>query len=298
MTFYINILDNIFIKSIKNIKSIKRFKLIILIIIMKIIAWNVNGIRSLLKTNYLNDMLKEHDPDIFCMGETKLSCPYDNIENEIAKIFPQFKFRYWSPCKTRNGYSGTAIFCKKKPKLIIYGLKYKNKEIDDEGRMITIELEKFYLIHVYTPNSGQALNRLEWRTTVWDRAFENKINNLQKIKPVIVCGDLNVAHKLIDLKNPKTNTKTAGFTKEEKESFNKILTDCNLIDTYRKLYPEKIEYSFWSYMKNSRKKNIGWRIDYFLVSQTLQDFVDDSSILTTVMGSDHAPIKIKLNKIK
>lgn len=261
---------------------------------MKIIAWNVNGLKSLLKTNYLNELIDEHKPDIFCMGETKLSCPYDDIENQIVKSFPKYKFRYWSPCKIRGGYSGTAIFCKKEPKSINYGLKYKDKELDDEGRVITIELDKFYLIHVYTPNSGQALNRLEWRTTIWDRAFEKWIIHLEKTKPVIVCGDLNVAHQAIDLKNPKTNTKTAGFTKEERESFEKILTNSNLIDSYRKIYPEKIEYSFWSYMRNSRKKNIGWRIDYFLVSKNLENKIKDSSILTGVMGSDHAPIKLKI----
>jgi exodeoxyribonuclease-3 len=261
---------------------------------MKIIAWNVNGLKSLLKTTYLKELIDIHNPDIFCMGETKLSCPYDDIENQIIKNFPKFKFRYWSPCKTKKGYSGTAIFCKKEPKLVIYGLKYKDKDLDDEGRLITIELDKFYLIHVYTPNSGQALNRLEWRTTIWDRAFEHHINNLQKIKPVIICGDLNVAHNEIDLKNPKTNQKTAGFTKEERNSFNKILLDCELIDTYRKLYPEKIEYSFWSYMKKSRDKNIGWRIDYFLVSKKLENKIKNSEILTKILGSDHAPIKLKI----
>ena len=261
---------------------------------MKIIAWNVNGIRSLSKTNYLDDMLSEHNPDIFCMGETKISCPYDDIENQLIKKFPKFKFRYWSPCKIRDGYSGTAIFCKKEPLSINYGLKHKDKELDEEGRVITIELDKFYLIHVYTPNSGQALNRLEWRTTVWDRAFENWIKYLEKTKPVIVCGDLNVAREPIDLKNPKTNVKTAGFTKEERESFEKILTNCELIDSYRKIYPEKVEYSFWSYMRKSREKNIGWRIDYFLVSKKLENKVKDSSILTEIMGSDHAPIKLKI----
>lgn len=261
---------------------------------MKIIAWNVNGIRSLSKTNYLDDMLDKHNPDIFCMGETKLSCSYDDIKNQLIKKFPKFKFMYWSPCKIKNGYSGTSIFCKKERISINYGLKHKDKELDEEGRVITIELDKFYLIHVYTPNSGQALNRLEWRTTVWDRAFENWIKFLEKIKPVIVCGDLNVAREPIDLKNPKTNAKTAGFTKEERESFEKILTNCELIDSYRKIYPEKVEYSFWSYMRNSREKNIGWRIDYFLVSKKLENKVKDSSILTDIMGSDHAPIKLKI----
>lgn len=261
---------------------------------MKIVAWNVNGIRSLLKTDYLDNMIDKHKPNILCMGEMKLSCPYDNIENEMVTKFPEYKFRYWSPCKTKNGYSGTSIFCKKEPLSINYGLKYKDKSIDDEGRVITIELDKFYLIHVYTPNSGQALNRLEWRTTQWDRAFEKLINYLQKTKPVIVCGDLNVAHNPIDLKNPKTNTRSAGFTNEERESFNKILLNCNLTDTFRKLYPEKIEYSFWSYMRNSRNKKIGWRIDYFLVSKKIENMVKDSSILIDVMGSDHAPVKLSI----
>lgn len=261
---------------------------------MKIIAWNVNGLKSLLKTDYLDKMINDENPDVFCMGETKLSCPYDDIEKQIVSRFAQFKFRYWSPCKTKKGYSGTSIFCKKEPLSIQYGLKFKDKEIDDEGRVIVIEYKKYYILHVYTPNSGQSLNRLEWRTTIWDRAFENYINNLQKSKPIIVCGDLNVAHQEIDLKNPKTNLKTAGYTVEERESFQKILTNCNLTDTFRKINPEKIEYSFWSYMRNSREKNIGWRIDYFLLSKSLENKTKESLILTKILGSDHAPIKIKI----
>ena len=259
---------------------------------MKIIAWNVNGIRSLLKTDHLNNMIKDENPDVLCIGETKISCPYTDTENELKTIAPKLKHIYWSPCKTKGGYSGTAILCKKEPLNISYGLKYKNKEIDDEGRVIVIEYKKFYILHVYTPNSGQALARLEWRTTIWDRAFALYINKLQEIKPIIVCGDLNVAHTAIDLKNPKTNLKTAGYTEEERNSFSKILSECNLIDTYRKKNPEKIEYSFWSYMRKSREKNIGWRIDYFLVSDTIIKKVKDSSILTEIYGSDHAPIKL------
>ena len=256
---------------------------------MKIIAWNVNGLRSLFKTEYLDKLLADENPDIFCMGETKLSCPYDNVELEIVNKYPQFKYRFWSPCKIRGGYSGTSIFCKKKPINVYYGLNTDN-DIDNEGRVITIELKKFYLIHVYTPNSGQALARLEWRTAVWDREFEKYILHLQKTKPVIVCGDLNVAHKEIDLKNPKTNLKTAGYTVEERESFDKILSKCKLIDSYRNLYPTKIEYSYWSYMRSSRLKNIGWRIDYFLVDEKLENKIKESNILTTCLGSDHAPI--------
>ena len=258
---------------------------------MKIIAWNVNGIRSLLKTNYLDELINEHNPDIFCISETKLSYPYDIIENEIIKKFPKFKFRYWNQCKIKNGYSGSAIFCKKEPLKIIYGLE----DLDNEGRVITIELDKFYLIHVYTPNSGSSLNRLEWRTNIWDRAFEKWINELQQNKNVIVCGDLNVARNPIDLKNPKTNTKTAGYTKKERISFEKILKNCNLIDIFRKLYPDKIEYSFWSFMRKSREKNIGWRIDYFLTSQAIENKVKDHIILTNVFGSDHAPIKLNIS---
>jgi len=261
---------------------------------MKIIAWNVNGLKSLLKNNYLDNLINDENPDVFCMGETKLSCPYDDIEKQIIERFPQFKYRYWSPCKTKKGYSGTSIFCKKEPINVHYGLKYKDKEIDDEGRVIVIEYKKYYILHVYTPNSGQSLNRLEWRTNVWDRAFENYINNLQKSKPIIVCGDLNVAHHEIDLKNPKTNLKTAGYTIEERDSFNKILNNCNLTDSFRRLNPEKIEYSFWSYMRNSREKNIGWRIDYFITSKSLEKKIKESLILTDIFGSDHAPIKIKI----
>jgi exodeoxyribonuclease-3 len=262
---------------------------------MKIIAWNVNGLKSLLKTKHLDNMINDEDPDVFCMGETKLSCPYDEIESQIGTKFPQFEFRYWSPCKTKKGYSGTSIFCKKEPLSVSYGLKYNNEELDNEGRVIVVEYKKYFILHVYTPNSGQALNRLEWRTTIWDRAFKKYINKLQKSKPVIVCGDLNVAHQAIDLKNPKTNLKTAGYTEEERKSFQQILTKCNLIDTYRNLNPDSKEYSFWSYMRNSRDKNIGWRIDYFLVSKSLENKVKKSLILTKILGSDHAPIKLKIS---
>ena len=262
---------------------------------MKIIAWNINGLRASLKTDDLTNMIEQEKPDIFCMGETKLSCNVtDDMDIEISKLFPQFKYRYWSTCSVKAGYSGTAILCKKEPLNINYGLKYKNKEQDNEGRVITIELAKFYLVHVYTPNSGQALNRLEYRTNEWDRAFEHHIIKLQEKKPVILCGDLNVARNPIDIARPKTNTKTAGYTKEERESFEKILENCDLQDTFREKNPDNIKYSFWSYMRNAREKNIGWRIDYFLVSKTLMKKVKKSDILDDVMGSDHAPIMLKI----
>lgn len=258
--------------------------------IMKIIAWNVNGIRSLLKTDFLEKLVSDENPDVICMGETKVSCPIDSIDKQIEQKLPEFPYRFWSPCKTRGGYSGTSIFTKKKPLSVDYGLKNKNKEIDDEGRVITMEFKKYYLIHVYTPNSGQALARLEWRTTVWDRSFENHIVQLQKIKPVIVCGDLNVAHKEIDLKNPKTNLRTAGFTVEERNSFDELLLKTELVDTFRALNPNKIQYSYWSYMRKSREKNVGWRIDYFLVGKKIIKKIKNSNILDNILGSDHAPI--------
>ena len=259
---------------------------------MKIIAWNVNGIRSLLETNNLDLLIEHENPDILCMGETKLSCVNNDIvDAQITLKYPQFKFKYWSLCKLKKGYSGTVILCKKKPINVYYGLKHGNKDIDEEGRVIVIQMKSFYLLHVYTPNSGIALNRLKWRTTEWDRAFENYINYLQTNKPIIICGDLNVSYQTIDIANPKSNKKTAGFTDEERESFGKILLNCGLIDTYRYLHPSKIEYSFWSYMKKSREKNIGWRLDYFLVSNILKNKIKESSILTNVLGSDHAPIK-------
>jgi exodeoxyribonuclease-3 len=261
---------------------------------MKIIAWNINGLRSLLKTEYLDNLIKEEKPDILCFGETKLSCPYTNIDNEIAEKYKTYKYRYWSHCEKKGGYSGTAILTKKKPLDVFYGLKHNDKEIDDEGRVIVMEYKKYYLLHVYTPNSGQALARLKFRTKTWDIAFSHYIHKLQKTKSVIVCGDLNVAHKEIDLKNPKTNRMTAGFTDEERESFTNILINNKLIDTFRLINNNLVKYSFWSYMRQSREKNIGWRIDYFLTSQDLEKNIKESDILIDIMGSDHAPIKLIL----
>jgi exodeoxyribonuclease-3 len=221
------------------------------------------------------------------MGETKVSCPFTDIIEDLKERISGLKYRYWSPCIKTGGYSGTAIFSKKEPINVIYGLE---NDLDDEGRVITLEFKKFFLIHVYTPNSGRALERLKWRTETWDKAFLKHIEKLKK--PVIVCGDLNVAHKEIDIKNSKTNLKTAGFTVEERESFSNILEKANLIDTFRYKHPEEIKYSFWSYMRNARAKNIGWRLDYFLVTDKLKTKISKSDILTDVQGSDHAPIKL------
>lgn len=264
---------------------------------MKIIAWNVNGIRAMIKKNNLVELINNEEPDIICLGETKISCPFDDVKNNLNKSLKNNYFNFWSPCKVKAGYSGTAILSKKEPINVVYGLNINNKEYDDEGRVITCEFSKFYLIHVYTPNSGQVLARLDYRTTIWDSMFTKYINKLKEHKKVIVCGDLNVAHKEIDLKNPKTNLKTAGYTIEERNSFDNILNKTELIDTFRYLNKETIKYSYWSYKFNAREKNAGWRIDYFLIDKKLIKKVIKSDILVDIIGSDHAPIilEIKLN---
>ena len=256
---------------------------------MKIIAWNVNGIRSLFKTNYLEELLEKENPDILCIGETKLSCN-PTIDNNLLN---KYKYKFFGSCK-KSGYSGTAIFSNKNPINVIYGLNYNNVDIDDEGRMITLEFKNYYLIHVYTPNSGQVLARLDWRINTWDKAFYNFISHLQNHKSVIVCGDLNVAHQKIDIKNAKSNLKTAGFTIEERTSFDNFINNLDLIDTFRYKNPDKIKYSYWSYRMKSREKNVGWRLDYFVLSKKLKNKVIESDILTDIYGSDHAPIKLIL----
>jgi exodeoxyribonuclease-3 len=262
---------------------------------MKIIAWNVNGIRAMIKKKDLFTLINKEDPDIFCLGETKISCPYDEVEKVLNEHLESKYYNFWSPCKVKGGYSGTAIFTKKKPTNVIYGLKVDDTDYDDEGRVITCEFSKYYLIHVYTPNSGQELARLDYRTNVWDNAFIKYILKLQSNKKVIVCGDLNVAHTEIDLKNPKTNLRTAGYTIEERESFTKLLEQTELIDTFRYENPDVIKYSYWSYRFNSRVKNAGWRIDYFLIDKRLKKKLIESNILTEIMGSDHAPIIMEIN---
>jgi exodeoxyribonuclease-3 len=259
---------------------------------MKIIAWNINGIRSHMNKDNLFNLIEEEKPTIICFGETKLSCDYSShkLEKDMLEKVKGYKYRYYSKCGNGKGYSGTAIYSKKEPIDVKYGLN--SSTIDDEGRVITLEFKKLYLVHVYTPNSGIALARLSYRINTWDVAFKKYIIDLQKTKPVIVCGDLNVANEEIDLKNPKTNHKTAGFTNEERDSFKELLNDAKLIDTYRYKYPIKQEYSFWSYRMNARNKNIGWRIDYFLVSEKIINNVQKSKILTDIMGSDHAPVKL------
>jgi len=263
---------------------------------MKIIAWNINGIKAHLKKENLFDLIEEEKPDILCMGETKVSCPFIKTENEVKNRISGYPYRYWSACQVRNGYSGTAIFSNKKPINNYLGFydddneKTKKDNLDQEGRVITLEFKSYYLVHVYTPNSGQGLVRLKYRTQEWDKSFRNYIKRLEKKKSVILCGDLNVARHEIDLANPKSNKKNAGFTNEERESFEQLLSETTLIDTFRKKHPEEIKYSFWTYFHNARTKNKGWRIDYFLVSKKFYKRVKKSDILTDVKGSDHAPI--------
>jgi exodeoxyribonuclease-3 len=260
---------------------------------LKVISWNLNGIRSAMKKNDLYDLIESEKPDIICFGETKISCPFIDVEEELKKKIKGYKYRYWSPCLVKGGYSGTAIFSKKKPINVTYGLG--SSSIDQEGRVITLEFEKFFLLHVYTPNSGQALKRLDYRVDTWDVAFRKFVKNLNKTKPIVVTGDLNVAHHEIDIHNPKGNLKNSGFTVEERESFSKLLKDAKLIDTYRHLKPDSVEYSFWTYLHNSRAKNKGWRIDYFLISESIIDKVKKSEILTEIKGSDHAPVSMTLS---
>lgn len=253
---------------------------------MKIIAWNVNGLNAINKKVDLNKFLKKHNPDVFCMGETKLSCPFFELEEELKKKVKGYKFRYWSPCQTKKGYSGTSIWCKKEPLSVKIGMK----NYDHEGRVITIEYKNYFILHVYTPNSGQTLQRLDYRVNEWDRHFRNYIKRLDRKKPVIVCGDLNVAHQEIDLANPKTNRKNSGFTDVERNNFTKLLKKAKLVDTFRHLNPEVTDkYSFWTYMFNARNKNKGWRIDYFRVSQRILKKLK-ILIITKQIGSDHAPV--------
>ena len=257
---------------------------------IKIIAWNINGIRANLKKPNLFNLIENEKPHIICFGETKLSCPIDKVQKTLRDKIKGYKYRYYSQCIVKGGYSGTSIFSKKEPKSVIFGIE--SKKNDMEGRVITLEFKKYFLVHVYTPNSGESLQRLDYRTKEWDELFRKFLKKLQTKKNIIVCGDLNVANEDIDIHNPKTNKRTAGFTDEERESFKKTLTNLKLVDSYRLMNPTKEEYSYWSYRFKSREKNKGWRIDYFLVPEKIKNNIVKSNILTDVYGSDHAPIKL------
>ena len=250
---------------------------------MKFISWNVNGLRAVIKKGFY-DFMDSYDPDILCVQEIKAN--KDQVELNLDK----YPYKYWNSA-IKKGYSGTAIFSKIKPISETYGIGIE--EHDQEGRVITIEFRGYFLVTVYTPNSKRELLRLDYRQE-WDKDFLNYIKALEKKKPIIFCGDLNVAHKEIDLKNPKTNHRNAGFTKEERQGFDNII-DLEFIDTFREFNKDEGHYTWWSYMFQARKRNIGWRIDYFCISQTLKTQLQDAYILKDVLGSDHAPVVMELN---
>ena len=249
---------------------------------MKFISWNVNGFRACLNKGF-SDFFFCEDADFFSIQESKMQPDQATFE---ANGYHQF----WYSAE-KKGYSGTAVFTKHEPISVRYGLGID--EHDHEGRAITLEYENFYLLNVYTPNSQRELTRLDYRMA-WEDALRNYMMELDKNKPVIYCGDLNVAHEEIDLKNPKTNHFSAGFTDEERGKFTQLLQS-GFADTFRSLYPEKIEYSWWSYMFQSRAKNVGWRIDYFVVSNRILDKVKEAKIHTEIMGSDHCPVSIEID---
>ena len=247
---------------------------------MKLISWNVNGIRACVQKGFL-DFFKDIDADIFCIQESKLQEGQINLDLEGY-------YQYWNYAE-RKGYSGTAIFTKIKPLSVSYGINIE--EHDKEGRVITLEFDEFYVITVYTANSQNVLARLDYRMK-WEDDFRDYLKSLERNKPVILCGDLNVAHKEIDLKNPSTNRKNAGFTDEEREKFSTLLNS-GFIDTFRYFYPDLTgSYSWWSYRFNARKNNAGWRIDYFVVSKSLEDRLESAKIHTEILGSDHCPVEL------
>ena len=248
---------------------------------MKLISWNVNGIRACSNKGF-SKFFKDVDADIFCLQETK--CQPEQIDLEFEGYTS-----YWNSAE-RKGYSGTAIFTKKQPVNVTYGIGIE--EHDKEGRIITLEFEDFYLVTNYTPNAKRELERLGYRM-IWEDEIRKYLLELNKKKPVIMCGDLNVAHEEIDLKNPKTNKGNAGFTNEERGKMTELL-NAGFIDSYRYLYPEKIEYSWWSYMGHAREKNVGWRIDYFIVSNDFKEKIKDATIYTEILGSDHCPVGLEI----
>lgn len=247
---------------------------------MKLVSWNVNGIRAVL-TKGFEDFFKKIDADIFCIQETKCQ------EGQVELEFDGYK-SYWNSAE-KKGYSGTAIFTKKEPLSVKYGIGIE--EHDKEGRVITLEFDNFYMVDIYTPNSKRELERLDYRQ-IWEDEIRKYLLGLDKVKPVIMCGDLNVAHTEIDLKNPKTNRKNAGFTDEERAKFTEFLSS-GFIDTYRYFNPDKTEaYSWWSYRFKAREKNNGWRIDYFCTSEKLKDRLVNADIHKDILGSDHCPVEL------
>ena len=250
---------------------------------MRLISWNVNGLRACVGKNFMEDF-RTLDADIFCLQETKLQ------EGQIELELPGYE-QYWNSA-VKKGYSGTAIFTRVKPISVSYGMGIE--EHDQEGRIITLEFDSFYMITVYTPNSKQELERLEYRMQ-WEDDFRDYLKELDAVKPVILCGDLNVAHEEIDLKNPKTNRKNAGFTDEERTKMTELLA-AGFTDSFRYLHPDATDiYSWWSYRFKARQNNAGWRIDYFIVSDRIKDKIQKAEILTDIMGSDHCPVLLEID---
>ncbi len=250
---------------------------------MRLISWNVNGLRACVQKGFM-DIFREMDADFFCVQETKLQ------EGQISLNLPEEYDGYWNYAE-KKGYSGTAVFTRHKPQNVIYGIG--KKEHDKEGRVITLEYDAYYLVTCYTPNSQNELARLSYRME-WEDAFLDYLDGLKAKKSVIFCGDLNVAHQEIDLKNPKTNHKNAGFTDEERGKFSTLLSH-GYIDTFRYFHPDKEQvYSWWSYRFKAREKNAGWRIDYFLVSDDLKEKLEDAKIHTDILGSDHCPVELEI----
>lgn len=251
---------------------------------MKFISWNVNGLRACLGKGFL-EACASLDADFFCLQETKMQ------EGQAVIDMPGY-VQYWNSAE-KKGYSGTAVFCRQKPQQVFYGLGLA--EHDHEGRVITLAYEDFYLVTVYVPNSQRGLERLAYRM-IWEDAFRQYVSKLDGEKPVIICGDLNVAHQEIDLKNPQSNHRNAGFTDEERQKFTELLS-AGFTDTFRALYPERRDvYSWWSYMRQSRERNAGWRIDYFLVSARLKDCINEAAIHNEIFGSDHCPVALELSE--
>ncbi len=254
---------------------------------MKLISWNVNGLRAAVNKGF-DDFFKKENADIFCIQETKMQ--EDQLDENIKGIFKEYN-SYWNSAE-KKGYSGTAIFTKKKPMNVTYGIGIE--EHDKEGRVITLEFENFFMVNCYTPNAKRELERLDYRM-VWEDEFRKYLLKLNESKPVVMCGDLNVAHEEIDLKNPKTNRRNAGFTDEERGKMTELL-NAGFTDTFRYLYPDKPDmYTWWSYMFKAREKNAGWRIDYFIVSKSIENKIKESYIYSEIMGSDHCPVGLDLD---
>ncbi len=248
---------------------------------MKFISWNVNGLRACAGKGFA-DAFSALDADFFCLQETKMQ------KGQLDLTFEGYE-SYWNSAE-KKGYSGTAIYTRHHPLNVTYGIGID--EHDHEGRVITLEMEQFFLVNVYTPNAQDGLRRLDYRMT-WEDAFREYLQRLDAQKPVIVCGDMNVAHNEIDLKNPKTNRRNAGFTDEEREKFTTLLSS-GFADTFRRLHPDEVTYSWWSYRFRAREKNAGWRIDYFVVSERLMEQVEGATIHTEIFGSDHCPVELTI----